>query len=325
VNPFRWVIDALETVRSPSRHHGQPATLQRAQEWDRQRPTFFDPALRHFAFGHRQGEPTFDDAATAKRFHAARQRLMLHVLRVIARSPFREHVVLRGSFLLRATLGDLARDPHDLDFVVTPQTFTHDGEWAKALVAALPGLLAAHPLEADLHLDVAGMATDEIWTYERCRGRRILFPWRGEGLPAAGLQIDISFGEPLADAPVETRIAADLQMLAASPALSLAWKLLWLHTDIEPQGKDLYDATLLAERTVLPVEVLLAVLSHGRPFPVTEVPVGLLPVVDDVAWEDFGIEYGLGGEHTAAGYVARLRAALGPLLPPESRGVPGSQ
>jgi hypothetical protein len=316
VKPFRWIVEALESVRSTrGSRHGHPATLQRAQEQDPKRWTFFDPALRHFAFGHRQGEPTFEDAATAKRFQAARQRLSLHVLRAIAGSAFREHLVLRGSFLLWATLGDVARDPHDLDFVVTPQHLTHDGEWAKTFVSELPLLLLAQPVDADLHLDVAGMATDEIWTYERCRGRRIFFPWRGEGLPAAGLQIDVSFGEALADAPVETRIAADVQMLAASPALSLAWKLLWLHTDSEPQGKDLYDATLLAERTVLPVEVLLAVLSNYRQFTVTEVPRNLLPEVNEVAWEDFAMEYGLGEKHTAAGYLARLRAALGPLLP----------
>jgi hypothetical protein len=50
-------------------------------------------------------------------------------------------------------------------------------------------------------------------------------------------------------------------VLAAGPALSLAWKILWLDTDFYPQGKDLYDAALLAERTYLPLDLLREVLS----------------------------------------------------------------
>lgn len=38
------------------------------------------------------------------------------------------------------------------------------------------------------------------------------------------------------------------RLWAAMPALSLAWKLLWLASDAHPQGKDLYDAVLHAER-----------------------------------------------------------------------------
>lgn len=40
----------------------------------------------------------------------------------------------------------------------------------------------------------------------------------------------------------------EIALSAASPELSLAWKLLWLFTDAYPQGKDLYDAVMLAER-----------------------------------------------------------------------------
>ena len=38
--------------------------------------------------------------------------------------------------------------------------------------------------------------------------------------------------------------------------------ILWLETDLYPQGKDLYDAALLAERTYLPAELLREVLSR---------------------------------------------------------------
>lgn len=58
------------------------------------------------------------------------------------------------------------------------------------------------------------------------------------------------FGEAIHDPPVLVPIpAADggcVTAWAASREQSLAWKLLWLDTDMYPQGKDLYDATLLA-------------------------------------------------------------------------------
>ncbi|PYC74957.1 hypothetical protein C7C45_03455 [Micromonospora arborensis] len=43
----------------------------------------------------------------------------------------------------------------------------------------------------------------------------------------------------------------DKPVLAAPAPLALAWKLLWLATDRYPQGKDLYDAALLAEHTTV--------------------------------------------------------------------------
>ncbi|MFG2526860.1 hypothetical protein [Streptomyces sp. NPDC048516] len=48
---------------------------------------------------------------------------------------------------------------------------------------------------------------------------------------------------------------------AAARALSLAWKVLWLVSDLHPEGKDLYDALLLAESTELPS----ALLRHPTP------------------------------------------------------------
>ena len=57
-------------------------------------------------------------------------------------------------------------------------------------------------------------------------------------------------GYESADQQPVNRFRADLR----TPALSLAWKLLWLATDTYPQGKDLYDATLLAEYPDVPVD-----------------------------------------------------------------------
>ncbi|MEU7880866.1 hypothetical protein [Microbispora bryophytorum] len=52
-------------------------------------------------------------------------------------------------------------------------------------------------------------------------------------------------------------------ILAASPEPSLAWKPLWLASDIWPQGKDLYDAVLLAERVALPRDLMHEVLRDA--------------------------------------------------------------
>nr|WP_236646982.1 hypothetical protein [Micromonospora acroterricola] len=43
----------------------------------------------------------------------------------------------------------------------------------------------------------------------------------------------------------------DEPLLAAPASLALAWKLLWLATDMYPQGKDLYGAFLLGEHTAV--------------------------------------------------------------------------
>ena len=59
------------------------------------------------------------------------------------------------------------------------------------------------------------------------------------------------FCEDLPVAPVVTPIphaeGPPSQLRTATRELSVAWKLLWLETDSNPQAKDLYDAVLLAE------------------------------------------------------------------------------
>ena len=138
----------------------------------------------------------------------------------------------------------------------------------------------AGPSPAGVEIVRDAMATDGIWTYERAPGRRAVFPWQAAGLPgvhvdvvarqAGGLpggfvQVDVVFGERLADPDLRMSIpVADggcVSVRAASPAQSLAWKLLWLSGDMHAQGKDLYDAVLLAERFPLPVTILEETIS----------------------------------------------------------------
>jgi hypothetical protein len=156
--------------------------------------------------------------------------------------------VLRGSVTMAAWVGDAARDPGDLDFVVTPDTIASGGDRARDLLDGITGALAADP-GAGLRPDL--VVHSAIWTYERADGRRVAVPFTpADGGPGGSIQIDVVFGAALPPSlPPEpiTLPGIDRPVLAAPPELALAWKLLWLASDTYPQGKDLYDAALLAE------------------------------------------------------------------------------
>ncbi|WP_245599631.1 nucleotidyl transferase AbiEii/AbiGii toxin family protein [Embleya scabrispora] len=229
----------------------------------------------------RAGEPRFEDAAAEARWHRARRAVVDHVLEAVAGSRWVDDLVLRGSVLLKAWYGSVAREPGDLDFVVTPSGWdVGDGRTERMFVDI--ARRAEHSSAADGGpYDVRVVSTlalsDEIWTYDRVPGRRLVLPWRADGVPAGTVQLDFVFGEQLPSEPEPTEIprsdgSGSHLLLGVTPGQSLAWKLLWLVDDIHPQGKDLYDAVLLAENTSLGVPLLRATFmasdpSHGsRPF-----------------------------------------------------------
>ncbi|MFK3978904.1 nucleotidyl transferase AbiEii/AbiGii toxin family protein [Micromonospora sp. NPDC050397] len=150
---------------------------------------------------------------------------------------------------MTAWAGGAARDPGDLDFVVTPHTVTSASTEARDL---LDGVLAAVTAKPGAGLRPDLVTESAIWTYERADGRRFVIPFGTADDPDGSVQIDIVFGEQLPVPPgVLTLPDVDAPLLAATAELSLAWKLLWLATDMYPQGKDLYDAVLLAEHTTV--------------------------------------------------------------------------
>ncbi|MFD9371121.1 hypothetical protein ACFWA6_25935 [Streptomyces sp. NPDC060020] len=87
-------------------------------------------------------------------------------------------------------------------------------------------------------------------------------PWarslvlRGSALPAD------RFGRAARE-PVE--LACGTVVLAATPALSPAWKVLWPVGDRHPQGKDRYDAVLPAEHCRLPNALAPVLVEALRP------------------------------------------------------------
>ncbi|MEU5697097.1 nucleotidyl transferase AbiEii/AbiGii toxin family protein [Actinosynnema sp. NPDC020468] len=247
---------------APAGEPGYPATyrpLVTAPDAGITQRATFDPALLHFRNAYRAGEPVFEDATEGHRWHAAREAAMAHLLAVVAGSPWAGNLVLRGSVVLRAWLGEAARAPGDLDFVVVPADFAFEGPEAKSM---LDGLIAAAAATPGAGLRPEDVVSEHIWTYERVPGRRLLFPFDVEGLPSGTVQVDLVFNEKLPEPPIPVAVPPlGTSVLAASPSLSLAWKLQWLLTDLHPQGKDLYDATLLAEHTTVPLDLVRALLG----------------------------------------------------------------
>jgi len=211
----------------------------------------FDPALQQYSRAMRAGEPQFASADVGERWHAARRQAVDHVLTAVAGSRWAGHLVLRGSTLLRAWYGALAREPGDVDFVVTPPTWDLDERRTQDVFTAIARGTRDAGAGSDVRIDAAGVLEDEIWTYDRIPGRRMVLPWRAEGLPSGSVQVDFVFNERMPCEPEFTDVPrADgtgaHRLLAATRAQSLAWKVMWLLTDTHPQGKDLYDAALLA-------------------------------------------------------------------------------
>ncbi|WP_433890757.1 nucleotidyl transferase AbiEii/AbiGii toxin family protein [Streptomyces sp. CA-111067] len=285
----------------------------------------FDPALLHFSRAFRVGEPRFDDPATADRWRATRRQALDAVLTAIAGSAWAGSLVLRGSALLAGWFGPAAREPRDLDFVVVPADWrieeARTGRMLQEVAAASQQAAATRDGGPAL---LAGQARSEyIWAYERVPGRRMVLPWTAAGLPGGVVQLDFVFGEELPVAPVRSRVrlaedeSPGAELLTATPELSLAWKLLWLVTDMHPQGKDLYDAVLLAERFPLRYDLLNVVLSREEPVRsrghVTFHDIE--QAADPFEWEHFHQEY----PHLADDqrrYADRLVDALRPVFPP---------
>ncbi|MBR7836795.1 nucleotidyl transferase AbiEii/AbiGii toxin family protein [Actinospica durhamensis] len=300
-----------------------PATLRPVLGQGVAQASVFEPALNHHRRAYRAGDPQFEDERTGRRWYAARCAAIDAILAAIARSPYADSLVLRGSVLLRAWYGQAAREPGDLDFVVVPTTWEVDeprtAEMFEALAAAAERVGGA----GGVRIVAKDAISEAIWTYDRVPGRRLLLPWEAEGLPGGSVQLDFVFNEDLLIPPEPTPIppadgigtggphARGPVLLAVTPELSLAWKVMWLVTDVHPQGKDLYDAMLLAEHTTLRYEVLRDAFAHAEEYQ-TQRPVRRADILKlATEWEHFRAEYPEEPENDSW-YLHRLAAALAP-------------
>lgn len=281
-------------------------------------PLVFEPALKQYPRAYRAGDPQFDDEHVARRWYAARRSAIDVILAAISDSPYADSLVMRGSTLLRTWYGQAAREPGDVDFVVVP------AEWRveEARTAVMFDAIAAAAEDAgadgdgDVRIVARGAVSEDIWTYDRVPGRRLLLPWEASGLPGGWVQLDFVFNEHLPVAPelVEVPAAADgpgSALLAVTPELSLAWKIMWLVNDAHSQGKDLYDAVLLAEHTTLRYEVLRDAFENAEDLH-KQRPLCLRHIAElETEWKHFVAEYPA-QPATDSGYVERLTAALAP-------------
>ncbi|MFG3529860.1 nucleotidyl transferase AbiEii/AbiGii toxin family protein [Streptomyces sp. NPDC047917] len=286
-------------------------------------PLIFEPALKQFANAYRAGEPVFGEGRedVGRAWRRARRTALDTVLASVANGPWGGHLVLRGSVLMATWFGEAARDPGDLDFLFVPRDWAMDDPRSAGLfeTIARDAAEAAAAARDSVRIDAAGLVTEDIWTYDRVPGRRMLLPWTADGVPGGTVQLDVVFNETLPSPAVLTGLqplgdGPGCRVQAVSPELSLAWKLLWLVTDAYPQGKDLYDAVLLAERTPPTYELVREAFVLGG----TE---GLRPpgawwlsgFGGQTEWEHFTAEHPW-VTRSAASYCGRLARALAPLL-----------
>ncbi|MBA2811456.1 nucleotidyl transferase AbiEii/AbiGii toxin family protein [Streptomyces sp. KM273126] len=274
-----------------------PKTLQWVPGDDVVQRPVFDPSLKHHQNAYRATDPRFGDPARGEAWRATRRQALHLVLEAIGESQWVDALVLRGSVLMSVWFPDAAREPGDLDFVVVPHTWRIDDGQTDRM---LHGIAEAAQTLADMRgrevgISTRGAVVEDIWTYDRVPGRRMVLPWGSPGLPGGHVQLDFVFNEPLPEAPEPAELPGGTIVQAATPELSLAWKLMWLVNDMHAQGKDLYDAVLLAERHPLRYELLHEVfrLSGEWPYPYREriLLEDVAEAVGYVEWNHFVTEY----------------------------------
>ncbi|MFI2075992.1 nucleotidyl transferase AbiEii/AbiGii toxin family protein [Streptomyces triculaminicus] len=281
-----------------------------------QRPAY-DPAVNHRRLGMRLSEPQFADERRGGAWYAARRLALEETLAAVAGSAWAGHLVLRGSMLLATWYGDAAREPGDLDFVVVPGTCRLEDERTDAMLDDIARAAEERTAGGPVRIDAAGAVSDEIWTYDRVPGRRLVLPWSAEddGIPAGTVQLDFVFNEKL---PAPAVPADGTALMTASREVSLAWKILWLVTDHHPEAKDLYDAVLLAEDadTRLSHELLNRVLlAEGEPCDLG----WILSQAAEADWDEYAKDRPRLAD-TGAGYLTRLAIALAPTFAPAEDG-----
>ncbi|WP_282083147.1 nucleotidyl transferase AbiEii/AbiGii toxin family protein [Streptomyces tendae] len=262
-----------------------------------QRPVF-DPALKQYQNAYRATDPSFTDPERGTAWRAARRRALDLVLDAVADSEWVDSLVLRGSMLMSTWFGAQAREPGDLDFVVVPPSWRiDDGRTERMLTALAEAAGARAGTEGDgveVGIAARGAVVEDIWTYDRVPGLRMVLPWGAPGLPGGHVQLDFVFGERLPEPPEPVELSGGAVLYAATPGLSLAWKLMWLINDMYGQGKDLYDAVLLAERHPLSRDLLHEVFRLSGEWPYPREHILLEDVVEAagyVEWNHFVTEY----------------------------------
>jgi hypothetical protein len=271
--------------QAPSWVRGFPVTynpLKVKPGQDIQQRAVFEPALKQYRHAFRAGDPRFGNPVDGARWLNGRRAAMARLLHLISRSRWSGHLVLRGSVVLREWFGDAAREPGDLDFVVTPSTIAFGSQDAEQLVDDISAAVHTDPGPV---LCPGPVDIEPIWTYERVPGLRLACLFEVGGLPYGSVHMDLVFEEELPIAPEPVRVAG-ATLLAANQELSLAWKLQWLMTDSYPQAKDLYDAALLAQHTTVDTGLVIDLLGPELGERALDFDRKSVLEMDDVDWDN---------------------------------------
>lgn len=186
------------------------------------------------------------------------QPFLLGWLRRAGQQPATSDWVLRGSLVTRALCGQ-GRIPADVDYLVS-------GLYQPDALAALIAEVARLP-DRDTQLILS--RTEAIWAETPFPGLRAFLVGQRHSGQEQAFQVDFSFGDPVAQAPVIISIP-EVGPVRACPAETLwAWKLHGL-VEFGPgrwRAKDLYDLHLLQtcvqlDKKVLPEVVALAFSSR---------------------------------------------------------------
>lgn len=153
--------ESVEPKPDPSSYY--PNTYrQSVNERENDAPPVFDPALRHFPRAFRQGDPVFENSEMGDRWHETRNQVIDHILQIINTSKWKDHLVLRGSLLLKAWLGDAAREPGDIDWVFRPATIGIDDSLAAELFEDLIQMISKNEVVEDARIEVNKIVIDDI-------------------------------------------------------------------------------------------------------------------------------------------------------------------
>ncbi|OMI89700.1 hypothetical protein BSZ07_12455 [Streptomyces sp. M1013] len=296
---FGWANDRIPRApldEETRRAEQLPRTLRPVPGDDVTQRPVFDPALKQYQNAYRATDPSFTDPERGTAWRAARRRALDLVLAAVAGSEWVDSLVLRGSMLMSTWFGEEAREPGDLDFVVVPRSWRiDDGRTERMLTALAEAAQARARAEGGtVGMSARGAVVEDIWTYDRVPGLRMVLPWGSPGLPGGHVQLDFVFEERLPEPPEPVELSGGAVLYAATPGLSLAWKLMWLINDVHGQGKDLYDAVLLAERQTLRRDLLHEVFRLSGEWPYPREHILLEDVVEAagyVEWDHFVTEY----------------------------------
>jgi hypothetical protein len=124
--------------------------------------------------------PAVTDAEQAAYWQQARRTAIITVLTAISESPWAEHLVLRGSVLLKAWFGTVAREPGDLDFVVIPARWSSDADRSRQMLTGIAARAQHASAGSPASIDAGRAAIEGIWTYDRVPGLRMMLPWTAD-------------------------------------------------------------------------------------------------------------------------------------------------